>query len=237
MALALACLAAGAQTASSSSQTESTDPAWRATLMGWPERAGAGTSIQDINRFIENVQSAAPYFATLSPGEYDANRELVRRLWAYMSTLELMARDPQMRLAVGRARGAMNAIRFGYSPGVIVPGSGPVPPAPPPPAAAPSEPPFAKAPSDVEVPDELRTRYDLALGRADTAWYSIEALRQSLAARGYTLNAQTAAAMGRIQLDFEMAARNVKGRDWKEVGTYLERAEYETAKVLKTVGQ
>jgi hypothetical protein len=181
---------------------------------------------------------AGPYFATLTPGDYEANREMMRRLWAYMATLELMARDPQMRVAVGRARGALTSLRYGM---MVMPGASQAPDnsAPPPAVAAapPSEPAFAKEPQGVDMPEDLRSRYDLALGRATTAWYSVETLRQSLASRGFTLNTQTAAAMGRIQLDFDMAARNVKGHDWTEVGTYLERAEYETTKVLKTVGQ
>jgi hypothetical protein len=234
VALALACFCAAAQTPAS--QNDSGTPGWRSTLMGWPERASANTNIQEINRFIENVQLAGPYFATLTPGDYEANRELMRRLWAYMATLELLARDPQMRLAVGRARGALSGLRFGImvAPGPPRENSSPAPVAAP---APPAEPPFAKEPDGVDVPEDLRTRYDLALGRATTAWYSIETLRQSLAARGYSLNTQTAAALGRIQLDFDMAARSLKGRDWTETATYLERAEYETTKVLKTVGQ
>jgi hypothetical protein len=232
IALGLACFAASAQNSSSS---------WKTTLTGLADRPAPNTSIQDIDRFTENVQLAAPYFATLTPGDYESNREFVRRMWAYLTALDRMARDPRMRLAVGRARRAMGELRIGIPamPADLSAGE-------PPPSAdqAVTEPPFAKALPDENVPesekrvaDEVRSRYESDLARATAAWQNIEDLRRRLAARGLALASQTAASVARLQLDFEMAVKGLREHDWAEVRTDLERAEYETGKVFRAVGQ
>ncbi len=222
------------------------DAGWRRALMSLPDRPAANTSVQDADRFSQNVELAVPYFATLTPGDYEANRELVRRLWVYQQELDLMAaRNPQMRLAAGRARRALGALPLGFL--AAIGQTAPPPdsnqaPAPPPP---PVGPPFAQqAPqidnlsaADRRTADDLRSRYESSAARAAAAWQNAEVLRQNLAREGMSLNTQTAASVSRLQLYFELAAGDLREHDWTEAGVNLERAEYETEKVFKTVGR
>jgi len=232
--LCLACSIAAAQD----------DSGWRRALQGLPAQPGANMSVQDANQFAQNIEMGVPYFATLTPGDYEANRELVRRMWAYLAALDVMAgRNPQMRLAAGRARRALGAWGMGYA---FVPGGPTAPePAPNQPPPAPSSPPFAtQAPMLENVPaaqrataDELRARYETSAARAAAAWQNAELLRQNLAREGLALNTQTAASLARLQVYFGLAAGDLQERDWDEAKTNLERAEYETEKVFKTVGR
>lgn len=234
----------GAPNAPSAPASGSSDSGWRRGLMDLPEQPGANTSVQDANQFAQNIELAVPYFATVTPGDYEANRELVRRMWAYSAALDVMAgRNPQMRLAAGRARRALGAWGYGYP---FIPGGPAVPePAvsqPPPP---PSGPPFAtQAPMIEKVPaterttaDELRSRYETSAARAAAAWQNAEILRQNLAREGLSLNTQTAASLARLQVYFGLAAGDLQERDWAEAQSNLERAEYETNKVFQTVGR
>jgi hypothetical protein len=250
----LACSTGSAQKPPSAPAPSSSDSGWRRGLTGLPEQPSANTSVQDANQFAQNVESAVPYFATLTPGDYEANRELIRRMWAYSAALDVMAgRNPQMRLAAGRARRALGAWGYGASgygaPGYgypFVPG-GPEAPErslsqPPPP---PSGPPFAtQAPLIEKIPanerttaDELRSRYETSAARAAAAWQNAEVLRQNLAREGLSLNTQTAASLARLQVYFGLAAGDLQERDWAEAQTNLDRAEYETNKVFQTVGR
>jgi hypothetical protein len=220
------------------------DSGWRRALQGLPQQPGVNTSVQDANQFAQNIEMAVPYFATLTPGDYEANRELVRRMWAYLAALDVMAgRNPQMRLATGRARRALGAWGLGYA---FVPGGPTAPePAPGQPPPVPVSPPFAaQAPVVENVPaaqratvDELRSRYETSAARAAAAWQNAELLRQNLAREGLALNTQTAASLARLQVYFGLAAGDLQERDWDEAKTNLERAEYETEKVFKTVGR
>src|SRR5579872_2402938 len=146
------------------------DPQWRRDLMGLSDHPGGATA-QDIDRFVQNVQMATPYFATITPGDFEANREMVRRMWAYTMALEIMAKqNPMMRPLASRARGAMNAFPIGYmmiQPGASGQQQAPRPQAQPP---KPGAPPFAlTAPSVEGAPDELTARYDSTAARAATA--------------------------------------------------------------------
>jgi hypothetical protein len=233
--LCLICWSANAQDAPA-------DADWRRALMSLPDQPAANTSVQDADRFSQNVELAVPYFASLTPGDYEANRELVRRLWAYLSALDLMAsRNPQMRLAAGRARRALRALPVALAAGAgLNTGEAPVPP--------PDRfegPPFAQQAPRIEnisaaersTADELRSRYELSAARAAAAWRNAEGLRQNLAREGMSLNAQTAASVARLQLYFGLAAGDLLEHDWTEAGVNLERAEYETEKVFKSVGR
>jgi hypothetical protein len=243
--IGLACLTASAQNAPSTSASSSTDAGWRRGLLGLPEQPASNTSVQDANQFAQNVELAVPYFATITPGDYEANRELIRRMWAYSAALDVMAgRNPQMRLAAGRARRALGAWGYGY--GAFVPGGVAAPePAPAQPPPIPSGPPFAvQAPSiegisaaDRSTADELRARYETSAARAAAAWQNADVLRQNLAREGLSLNTQTAASLARLQVYFGLAAGDLQERDWAEAKTNLERAEYETNKVFQTVGR
>jgi hypothetical protein len=220
------------------------DAGWRRALQGLPQQPGANATVQDANQFAQNVELATPYFATLTPGDYEANRELVRRMWTYLAALDVMAgRNPQMRLAASRARRALGAWGLGYA---FVPGGPNAPePAPGQPPPVPLSPPFAaQAPMLENVPvadrstaDELRSRYETSAARAAAAWQNAELLRQNLAREGLALNTQTAASLARLQVYFGLAAGDLQERDWAEAKTNLERAEYETEKVFKTVGR
>jgi hypothetical protein len=235
-ALLLVCL-----TGAASAQT----PDWRRALMNLPEHPSPNTSLQDIQRLQQNLQYGAGYFATLTPGDYDANRELIRRLTRYVAGLELIAQDPRMRAAVGRLRRTMNEFPILIAPAQLQqqPDSSSV--APDEAKPAPGVPPFAlQAPVIENVPadqkqtaEELSARYDAAAGPAAAAWQNAEVLSQNLAARGMALNATLSSAVARLQLYFEGAAQSLRERDWADARTNLERAEYETNKILKVVGR
>jgi hypothetical protein len=116
----------------------------------------------------------------------------------------------------------------------------PQPPAP----GKPGDPPFERsvpaiqdvAPADKETADDLRTRYTSTAARAASAWQNAETLRLSLESNNMTLNAQTATSVARLQLYLELAAGGLHARDWMEARENLEKAEYETERVAKTVG-
>jgi hypothetical protein len=217
-------------------------PDWRSALLNLPDRPAPNTSLQDLQRLEQNLQYGAPYFATLTPGDYEANRELIRRLTRYVAALDLIARDPQMRIAVGRLRRAMNAFPILIAPAQQLQAE----PAPEETAQpAPGPPPFALQAPVIEnvsagqknTADELSTRYEAASGQAAAAWQSAEVLRQNLAARGMALNATLSTSVARLQLYFDSAAQSLRQRDWTGARTNIERAEYETNKILKAVGR
>jgi hypothetical protein len=235
IAMGLACRSANAQ-------DEAADAAWRRALMNLPERPAANTSVQEVDRFSQNVELAVPYFATLTPGDYEANRELIRRVWAYQSELDLLAaRNPQMRFAAGRARRALGFLPVGFQ--VSQPPDSSLAPTRAP--AEPVGPPFSQQAPQIEhvsaaernIANDLRARYETSAARAAAAWQNAEVLRQNLASQGMSLNTQTGASVARLQLYFELAAGDLRDHDWTEAGVNLERAEYETEKVFKTVGR
>jgi hypothetical protein len=205
----------------------------------------SGASTQDIDRFVQNVQLATPYFATITPGDFEANREMVRRMWAYTMALEIMARqNPMLRPMAARARNAMNAFPIGYNmmlargaqPAVNV-GSPRNEKKTPAVEQKPAGPPFVlTAPSIEGLPEDLSSRYGSTAARGATAWQNAETLRQSLASKGMSPNAATASAVGRLQADMDAALRNIQSRNWAEAGSALDRADAEIEKISKIVG-
>ncbi len=209
---------------------------WKSDLMGLPEHPTAQNS-GDVDRFVQNVQLAAPYFASITPGDFEANREMVRRMWAYTMALEMIAKqNPMLRPAAAKARRAMNAFPIGYNlmpvqPVQTSPKQQPAPAA----AIKPDEPPFPmQAPAN--APEELASRYDSIAARASVVWQSADKLRNDLESRGMTLNAMTAAAVGRLEADMDAAIRNLRSKNFAEANAALDRADAEIAKISKAIG-
>lgn len=239
-------------------QTPQSDD-WRSALMELPEHPTA--NLQDFNRFERQLTMAMPYFATLKPGDYEANREIVRRIIIYQAGLDMLyrnpqvSRDPLMRSTIGRMRNVIGQMRsYGIFMSMGMQMGGTPQPAPSeemPKRAAQSagagrhEPPFALvaprldhvAPADSKIASELCALYDTNAARAAAAWQSAETLRTSLENQGMSLNTQTAASLSRLQLYFDSAATALRESDWAEARSNLERAGYETEKIFKTVGR
>ncbi len=216
------------------------EPQWRRELTDLMTKPQGSANLQDIRRFEENTRLAAPYLNARTPGDYEANRELIRRMTAYLAAMNMMARDPQMRFALRRANQALFSLRYAPNDGADA-RTGPEKPAPEKPAEAPY---VLRAPDIPNVPEsdkrtarDLQSRYEDAASRAVAAWQSAEVIKQNLAADGMTLNTQTATSITRIQLYLETAADALREQDWEDARLNIERAEYETEKVLKTVGR
>ncbi len=226
---------------------------WRQNLGNLPENPPSSTSIEDVARFERSMQSAAPYFARITPNDYEGNRALARRMAVYLAGLQVIARDPQMRLEVGRAQRIFNSLALspllGYGYPLLVPpaaGTGdPIPGDHAAPVAPPAQPPFAMsapivtgiAPADKSLAQELSNRYEADAGRAAGAWQNAETLRLSLASRGMSLNNAASASLIRLPTYFSNAADSLRRRDWDEARTDLVRAESETEKIMKSVGR
>jgi len=216
------------------------NPLWRRNLLGVIGQQPGKATVRDIEQIEQYMLSAAPYCMSLTPGDYEANRELARQMTAYLMTVNTMATDPQTRAAAMRASRAVAVFPCAF------PQQQPkqAPGAPPPPKQA-SEPPFAqKAPelegvadADKETAADLRQRYETDAAKAAAAWHNAETMRQSLAARGMSLNADTAAAVGRFQLFFEEAATALRDHKWDDALSSLQAVEATTQKVGKAVGQ
>jgi hypothetical protein len=220
------------------------DAQWRSALTELLSRPPGTATLQDLQRLEDNIRLATPYFGTLTPGDYEANRELIRRMTAYLAAMNLANRDPRMRFALRRANQALASLRYAAPPAFSAP-LGPMPPADP----RPAPPTRAQAPWELQAPDisnipeadkakarELQDRYESAAAQAATAWQSAEVLRQNLAAEGMALNTLTATSIARVQFYLETAADALREQDWEDAKVNLQRAEYETEKVFKTVG-
>jgi len=213
---------------------------WRRNLLGVIGQQPGKATVRDIEQIEQYMLSAAPYCTSLTPGDYEANRELARQMTTYLMTVNAMATDQQTRAAALRASRSVAAFPCAF------PQAQPkqAPGAPPPPRQA-SEPPFSqKAPelegvaaADKETAADLRQRYETDAAKAAAAWHNAETMRQSLAARGMSLNADTAAAVGRFQLFFEEAATALRDHKWDDALSSLQAAEATTQKVGKAVGQ
>jgi class 3 adenylate cyclase len=90
--------------------------------------------------------------------------------------------------------------------------------------------------ADRDTARDLRERYVMDAGRAATARKNAEQFRQSLAARGMSLNAQTAASLDRIGLFLDEAADALRNHQWDDALSSLQAVETETQKVSKAVG-
>lgn len=213
---------------------------WRQNLLGAIGQPPGNATMRDIRQIEQYMLSAAPYCTSLTPGDYEANRELARQMTAYLMTVNTMATDPQTRSAALRASRAVAVFPCAFPQAQPNPGRG----APLPPRQA-AEPPFSqKAPelesvaaADKETAADLRQRYETDAAKAAAAWHNAETMRQSLAARGMSLNADTAAAVGRLQLFFEEAATALRDHKWDDALSSLQAAEATTQKVAKAVGQ
>jgi len=208
---------------------------WRAALQALPAQPPRNTTVQYIEDIIRNIHLAEPSFA-FQTSDYEANRELVRRLVTYLGALDAMTSEPQMRAEIIRAYAAVAALNLEQ-------------PAPAGPPARTSsdrfhELPFSMrapaiqgvAPEDRKSAEELAGRYVLAATQSAAAWQSADTLRRSLERQGMSLNASTTVSLSRIQLYFELASEDLLARDWLNAKTNIERAEYETRKVFNTVG-
>ena len=220
---------------------------WQSALRGLPERAPADTGMRDLQRFEQNVRLAAPYLAT--PGNVEANREYVRRMWTYLAALEVVARTPgangQFGAAVGRTRGMIYGMGLAYPYWGVGQFGHTTPPPPEPPPVKPGQPPFSlQAPELGKVPaaeqaeaDEMVGRYENAAARASAVWQSADVLSQSLAARGMTLNVRTTEAVVRLQMFLEMAAGDLRRHNWKAALEDLQKVEYVAGQVSSGVGR
>ncbi len=207
-------------------------PAWRSSLLALPERPSPGASVRDIERVEENVRLAAPVLAAGTAEDWQANRELVRRTVAYLAAVHAMNRDPQMRGALTRAFNSVAELKWAY-----LDNQGP--------ATVPEQQQLSPMPMAqprpvrrlAEVDNvEIRDRFDLAATQAGVAMELADGIRRNLAERGLQLNQATSTSLARLQVYLERAQEAMQARNWPEAGKYLERAEYETEKVLKTVG-
>lgn len=131
---------------------------WRRSFLTLPGQPAANTSVQDLERLERDLRLATPYCLAATPGDFDANREVVRRVTAYLAAVNLMAQDPSLRGAYSRAFLAAAALPCmgGFAPG-----------GPPFQLEAPE---LANVPeSDKRTARELQVRYQSAATRAATA--------------------------------------------------------------------
>lgn len=260
---------------------------WRNVLENLPPQPAPTTTAEDVNRVGSALSDASPILLSGGQSNYELNRELVRRTAAYLMALEVMTRDPQMRMAMGRvyrelgdiqARSAgrfgsrmdaaRNYRRAGYLFGNLaamragaygidysmvdrelaglgsrlasLESSAAKPTSP----QTPAQPFPLQAPQVKDVPaaqrneyNELSERYTTAAATASTALENVEPLRRSLEHDGMTLNTELAAGVSRMQLYLQLAAASMEERNWAEARSNIERAEYQTGKVLKAVGR
>jgi class 3 adenylate cyclase len=127
---------------------------------------------------------------------------------------------------------------------VSTPVARPVEEAPAPPPRRPGEPPFEisppvlreVSPADRDTARELRERYANDASRAAQAWRNAQEIRRNLAAKGMSLNGQTAAAVDRLGLLLDEAAESLRDHKWDDALSNLQGVEASTQKVSSTVG-
>jgi hypothetical protein len=213
---------------------------WRGNLGGILGQQPSKVTYDDLGRFDQYLAGAGAYCSALTPADYEANRMMVRSMASYVATMNAYTRDPRMRSSLGRLSGQISAFPCawaGYQPEKLV--FDPVPP------PVNTEPPFAMKPPDVagvaagdqETFSDLQNRYRTDATRAASAWKSAAEMNARLATQGATLNADTAAAVSRLQLLFGLAAGSMLDHRWDEVLEHLQAVEAETAKVAKVVGR
>jgi len=216
------------------------NPLWRRNLLGAIGQQPGKATVRDIESIEQYMLSAAPYCTSLAPGDYESNRELARQMTTYLMSVNAMATDPQLRAAAMRASRAVAVFPCAFP--QAQPKAAPGAPAAP---KQMNEPPFVqKAPvlegvadADKEKADDLRQRYETDAAKAAVAWRNAETMRQSLAARGMSLNADTSASVGRLQLFLEEAATALRDHKWDDALSSLQAVEAVTQKVGKAVGQ
>lgn len=213
---------------------------WRRNLTRTLGQPAANTNIRDLERVEQYLLGAGSYCTALTPGDYASNRELVRNLAGYFGAVNYMAFDPQSRAIALRASRAFAAFPCAFptrQPQAQAPGAPPLP--------SPGPPPFSlQAPAlgnvsnaDKDNATELQARYEIDAARAFSAWTSAQVMRETLAERGMSLNAQTAASVDRLPLFFEKAEAGLRERNWAEARSNLEAAEAQTQKIANAVGR
>jgi hypothetical protein len=228
----LLCAAAYAQVPSS---------AWRQSFNGFLNRPPGSLSARDLQTLESQIALAGSYCVGLTPGDYEANRQLVRQMTTYLASVQVAAGDQPMNLSLRRLTRSLAAFPCAFG---VIPGQQQPPPAAAPPPPAPGEPPFAKtAPvlqgvpkADQDTVKDLRERYDMDASHAATAWKNAEVIRQGLVAKGMSLNAQTAASVDHLKLFLDQAADALREHKWDDALSSLQAVESETQKVNKTVG-
>jgi hypothetical protein len=216
-------------------------PNWRQSFSGLLNRPAGSLTAGDLQLLESQMVLAGSYCVGLTPGDYEANRALVRQMATYLATVQVAAGDPQMRTSLRRLTRSLTAFPCAYG---VVAGQQAAPAAAPPPPPAPGEAPFAKsAPvlsnvpkDDQDMAKDLRERYDMDAGHAASAWKNAEVIRRGLVAKGMSLNAQTSAAVDHLKLFLDEAASALREHKWDDALSSLQAVEAETTKVNKTVG-
>jgi hypothetical protein len=212
-------------------------PRWYLSARGMLGQPAANISAREVERLERYLVFGAPYCTALAAQQYAANLAVAQSMGTYLASVGATAVDVQARAAALRAAAAFSSFPCAYAGKQL-----PVIPLPPP---QPGDPPFAlRAPDLGKVPDadqenaaDLVIRYDTDAVRAASAWKSAETLRLSLAAKGMTLNAQTATSVGRFQPLFEQSAAALKEHNWDEALSNLQAAEATTQKVASVAGR
>jgi len=214
---------------------------WRGSFRGLMNRRAGSLNARDLQMLETQLALAGQYCTGLTPGDYEANRTMVRQMMAYLATIQVAAGDEQMNLSLRRLRGSLLAFPCAYP---LPPGAPARGPAVAPPPRAAGEPPFSlEAPelkdlakADQQAANELRERYASVASRAAAAWKNAETIRLGLVAKGMSLNADTQASVNHLKLFLDQASDALNQHDWTEAGAALDRCEYATQKVAKTVG-
>ena len=95
--------------------TDSADPKWRQMFGGLPDHPGPNMSVQEIDLLRGECTTGRAVLRHAHAGRLRSeSRTGVRRMWTYLAGMEMMARSPQMRAAMGRARQAMLGLRGGF---------------------------------------------------------------------------------------------------------------------------
>ena len=217
-------------------------PSWRQTFSGYLNRAPGSWTARDLAVLESQLALAGQYCTGLTPGDYEANRALVRQMTAYLATIQVAEKDAPTRTSLRRLTRSLAAFPCAY--GVVVPGqqptAAPAPPPPPPPGEVPFTtvaPDLGNIPqADQDTAKDLRDRYASDAARAATSWKNADQVRRNLQVKGMSLNAQTAASVDRLKLLLDDAADALRNHRWDEALSSLQGVEATIDKVNKTVG-
>jgi hypothetical protein len=212
-------------------------PRWYRSATGMFGLPPANASALELGRLERYMVFGLGGCAGLTAAQYATNVSVAQNMAAYLGAVRTAASDPEAQVVAARLALAFSSYPCAF-PGKQIPEK----PAPPP---QPGDPPFAlKAPDLGKVPDEqqetaadLVIRYDTDAARSASAWKSADKMRIGLAGRGMSLNAQTATAVGRLQLLYEEAGMELRDHKWDDALSTLQAAEATTQKVAASVGQ
>jgi hypothetical protein len=217
--------------------------AWRQTFSGYLSRPPGSWTESDLEQMEGVLALAGQGCVGLTPGEYEANRELVRQMTTYLGTVQVATSDARMRTSLRRLSRSLGSFRCAYA---FAPGqqqqqaAAPPPPPPPPPGEVPfttSAPVLTNVPkADQDTAKELRERYSSDASRAAIAWKNADQVRRNLQVKGQSLNAGTAAAVDRLKLLLDEAAEALRDHKWDDALSSLQGVEATTQKVNSTVG-